>query len=137
MSRKVVYLQKEGTLESFCVFEGDILSERTDMTEVTETEHKLLIKRRAEIGEANRKAKLEGFKDATEKENSDKREKAADKEAKEVKKAKAAKKVTAPKAKAIPEEKPVVSENPVVAKPKAKAKPAVKKAKAKGKKKSK
>jgi len=131
MSRNVVYVQKEGTLESFCVFEGDILLERTDMSPVTKEEHESLTKQRANVGKAHRQAKDEGYVNAEQKADEEKRVKAEDKEAKAVVAQKKKAKVKAPKKPVEKKAAPAPKKKKAV---KAKVKAPAKKKKGKGKK---
>jgi len=107
--KELVYLRKAGTLETFCVFKGDMLQEQPGMNAITKAEHEGLIKQREKIIRDERAAKAEGYGSLAEKA---KAKRVANEEAKEAKatekkladRKKKTKKTAKPKAKA-PEKK--------------------------------
>ena len=120
MAKDVVYLQKVGTLESFCVFTDNVL-DRKDKVEITKKGHEALIVARAKAVKDEKAAKAEGFGSLADKAKAERVKKVEAKEAAaQVKKL--AKKKSKPKAPAKPK-----------AAPKPKAKKTVKKKAAKKK----
>lgn len=104
--KQVVYLQKRGTLQSHCVFVGDMLCENPDMDPITEAEHKALIKQREKIGLAEQEARRLGYANVAQQVAAEKAAKLAAEEAKKIEaKAKKAKAPAKPKAPAQPKAK--------------------------------